>query len=135
VVYLFLGRKKKFLKEKLLYSRFSLFERKDAAKEAKKRAVLSLVLVRRKGANRSPTTVSRRNHAIGHGVQTRYVALALRASVPKTEISSTRRTLPTSRRELGFCRKYHATLGPQSSQNLLTARRFILNSLAVQKPH
>ncbi|MBQ8862863.1 MAG: hypothetical protein IJ021_09030, partial [Clostridia bacterium] len=32
---------KRFLK--LLYSRFSLFERKGAAKEAKKRAVLSLV--------------------------------------------------------------------------------------------
>jgi hypothetical protein len=31
-----------FFKEKLLYSRFSLFERKDAAKEAKKLAVLSL---------------------------------------------------------------------------------------------
>jgi hypothetical protein len=68
-------------------------------------------------------------------MQTRYVALALRAGAVKTEISSTRGVLPTSRREFGFYPRIHATLGPHSSQNSLTARRFILNSLTVQKPH
>ena len=63
-----------------------------------------------KGANRSPTALSRRNHAIGHGVQTRYVAPAPRVGVEKTEISSTRGVLPTSRREFGvFCSFFSQT--------------------------
>ena len=39
----FLVTRKSFLRKNLLYSLFSLFERKDAAKEAKKLAVLSPV--------------------------------------------------------------------------------------------
>ena len=84
----------KVSKEKLFYSRFSLFERKDAAKEAKKLAVLSPVQIRYKGENRSPTAPRRRNHAIGHGLQTFYVALALRAIASKNKFASTRDSLP-----------------------------------------
>ena len=68
-------------------------------------------------------------------MQTLYVALALRAGVAKTEISSTRDTFSTSRREFGFVGATTQSLVPELGQNLLTARRFILNSLAVQKPH
>jgi hypothetical protein len=34
-----------------------------------------------------------------------------------------------------LCRGFHATLGTHRGQNSLTVRRFILNSLTVQKPH
>ena len=57
-------------------------------------------------------------HAIGQGVQTRNVALALRAGAVKTEISSTRDTFSTSRREFGFYSRIHATLGPRTELEL-----------------
>ena len=76
---------------------------------------------RHKGANRSPTALSRRNHAIGHGVQTCYVALSPRASVAKTKFASTRRTCPTSRRKFGFVGATTRRLVPERSQNSLSA--------------
>ena len=116
-----------------------MFERKDAAKEAKKRAVLSLVQSRYKGANRSPRIFhdvkNSRNHAIGHDMQTIYGAPALRASVAKTEFASTRRTCPTSRRDCSSCRKYHATLGPRTESEVADPAASWRNNLVVPQPH
>jgi hypothetical protein len=93
---------------------FALFFvlKKSAAKEAKNPDGLSLVLTWYKGANRSPTAPRRRNHAIGHDIQTLYVALVLRAGASKAEISSTRDKPSHEPPRVWLCQKTHATFGP-----------------------
>ncbi len=125
-------------RKNLFYPSFSWFQEKEAKRRKKPSALPWCRLGTRvriaPHANFHCVKIAW-NHAIGHDMRTLYIALALRASTVRAEIASTRRMLPTSRCEFGFAQTTTQRLVPERSQNSLTARRFILNSLPVQKPH
>ena len=112
---------RKKLKKNLFYPSFSWFQEKEA-KRRKNLAGLMLVQTLSNGENRSPRIFhfakNSRNHAIGHGVQTLYVALTLRAGASKATDLSTRGTLPASRHDCGACPSSHATLGPRTESEV-----------------